>query len=92
MMYRYDADTGDYPKLGDRVKTVRSGADADGIVGVIGGWLDNDRASAMALIALEEPTVDGRTIVCWPVVCLKRTVSKEFEQKWAPFIDKNWTR
>lgn len=88
MMYRYDADTGDYPKLGDRVNTVRSGVDADGITGVVGGWLDADCVTA--LVSLETPMSDGRTIVAWPVVCLKKTVSKEFEQKWAPFVEPDW--
>ena len=87
-MYRYDADTGDYPKLGDRVKTVRSGVDADGITGVVGGWLDADCVTA--LVSLETPMPDGRTIVAWPVVCLKKTVSKEYEQEWAPFIEPDW--
>jgi hypothetical protein len=85
MMYRYDEDTGDYPKLGDRVKTVRSGKDADGIVGIIGGWLND--YGVTALVALEEPMADGRTIVCWPVVCLKKMVSREVEQKSAQFTE-----
>ncbi len=68
-MFRYNANTGDFPKLGDRVEVVNSGLEVDGIKGTIGGW--NGLDYVIALIALDEPMEDGRTIVAWPVVCLE---------------------
>ena len=70
-MFRYDANEGGFPKLGDYVETVRSGEGNDGIKGRIGGWGDLDLV--IALVALDKPLDDGRTIVGWPVVCLKPT-------------------
>ena len=70
-MYRYDANTGGFPKLGDRVEVVNLGEEADGLKGTIGGW--SDYAMLIALVALDKPMDDGRTIVGWPVVCLKPT-------------------
>lgn len=72
-MFRYDANTGDYPKLGDYVQVVRSGEANDGLKGRIGGWGDLDMV--IALVALDQPLADGRTIVGWPVVCLTPVVS-----------------
>lgn len=68
-MFRYNTNTGDFPKLGDRVEVVNSGLEVDGIKGTIGGW--NGLDCVVALIALDQPMEDGRTIVAWPVVCLK---------------------
>ena len=72
-MFRYDANEGGFPKLGDYVETVRSGEGNDGIKGRIGGWGDLDLV--IALVALDKPLDDGRTIVGWPVVCLKPVLS-----------------
>lgn len=68
-MLQYDANTGGFAKLGDRVTVVRSGGPTDGLTGTIGGW--GDYGNYIALVALDEPMDDGRTIVGWPVVCLK---------------------
>lgn len=70
-MFQYDANEGGFPKLGDYVEVVRSGEGNDGIKGRIGGWGDLDLV--IALVALDKPLADGRTIVGWPVVCLKPT-------------------
>ena len=70
-MFRYDANTGGFPKLGDYIEVVRSGIESDGLKGRIGGWGDPDMY--IALVALDKPLEDGRTIVGWPVVCLKPT-------------------
>lgn len=70
-MYRYNANTGDLPQLGDRVEVVLSGGPDDGIKGTIGGWGSED----IALIALDIPKDDGCTIAAWPVVCLKKLES-----------------
>ena len=71
-MFRYDANTGGFAKLGDYVEVVRSGEEADGLTGTIGGW--GDYGMYIALVLLDKPMEDGRTIVGWPVVCLKPTV------------------
>lgn len=84
-MYRYDANEGGFPKIGDRVEVVRSGDEVDGLRGTIGGW--GDYTMVTALIALDKPMDDGRTIVTWPVVCLKPTVSKEVELKWQKVLN-----
>ena len=70
-MLQYDANTDGFAKLGDRVKVVRSGGTTDGLTGTIGGW--GDYSKYIALVALDAPMDDGRTIVGWPVVCLKPT-------------------
>lgn len=77
-MFRYDANAGDYPKLGDYVQVVRSGEANDGLKGRIGGWGDLDMY--VALIALDKPLDDGRTIVGWPVVCLQKAVTEHFNK------------
>lgn len=74
-MFRYDANEGDFPKLGDYVEVVRSGDGNDGLKGKIGGWGDHDMV--IALLILDEPLADGRTVVGWPVVCLKPVLSIE---------------
>jgi hypothetical protein len=83
-MFQYDGNTGGFPKLGDYVEVVRSGDRNDGIRGKIGGWGDHD--CLIALIALDEPLADGRTIVGWPVVCLKE-VRETHEGKWQKAFD-----
>ena len=60
-MLQYDANTGGFAKLGDRVTVVRSGVPTDGLTGTIGGW--GDYGNYIALVALDEPMDDGRTIV-----------------------------
>lgn len=67
-MFRYNANTEGYPHLGDYVETVRSGDFNDGFRGRIGGWGDLDMT--IALVLLDKPLDDGRTIVGWPIVCL----------------------
>lgn len=76
-MFRYDANTGDEPKIGDFVVTVRSGAESDGIKGKIGGW--TGPGNMIALVALDKPLADGSTIVTWPVVCLQKAVVQHFK-------------
>lgn len=77
-MFRYDANTGDEPKIGDFVVTVRSGANSDGIKGKIGGW--TGPGNMIALVALDKPLADGSTIVTWPVVCLQKAVVQHFKE------------
>jgi len=72
-MFKYDGNTGDVPALGDYVEVIHSGTGYDGLRGKIGGW--SDHAQMIALIALDKPMSDGRTIVGWPVVCLKPVLS-----------------
>jgi hypothetical protein len=72
-MFRYDANEGGFAKLGDYVEVVRSGIESDGLKGRIGGWGDLDLY--IALVALDKPLADGRTIVAWPVVCLNPVVT-----------------
>ena len=75
MMFQYNANTGGFPKLGDRVKVFRSGVEVDGLTGTIGGW--GDYSMLTALVALDKPMDDGRTIVSWPVVCLEQILTAE---------------
>lgn len=79
MMFRYDANSGAVAALGDRVETTRSGIDWDGLKGTIGGWGDPDMC--IALVALDNPLPDGRTIVGWPIVCLTPIVTIESLKK-----------
>ena len=74
-MFRYNANKGSFPKIGDYVEVVNSGIEVDGLKGTVGGWGDTDMI--IALISLDEPMEDGRTIVAWPIVCLKKTISEE---------------
>jgi hypothetical protein len=95
-MFRYDANTGGFPQLGDRVKICHTGSDMDGLTGRIGGWGDQNKL--IALVILDKPyenyicrcDTDQVEVVGMPVVCLKKTVSKEVEQKWAPFVEPDW--
>lgn len=74
-MFRYDANTGGFAKLGDCVEVVRSGIEYDGMTGRIGGWGDPDMF--IALVALDKQLPDGRTIVGWPIVCLRQVITIE---------------
>lgn len=95
-MFRYDQNTGDDAFIGDRVKICHTGSDMDGLTGRIGGWGDQNKL--IALVILDEPyetyicgcDTDQVEVVGMPVVCLKKTVSKEVEQKWAPFVEPDW--
>lgn len=95
-MFTYDRNTGDVAFTGDRVKICHTGSDMDGLTGRIGGWGDPDKF--IALVILDEPyetyicrcDTDQVEVVGMPVVCLKKTVSKEVEQKWAPFVEPDW--
>lgn len=73
-MYSYDANTGGFAKLGDCVEVVRSGIEYDGMTGRIGGWGDPDMF--IALVALDKQLPDGRTIVGWPIVCLRKVLTE----------------
>lgn len=68
-MYKYNQDTGEFPKVNDYVEVVNSGSNYDGIRGVFGGWGDN--GSLIGLVLLDNPLY-GQFIVSWPVVCLKK--------------------
>ena len=95
-MYTYDRNTGDAAFTGDRVEICHTDSDMDGLTGRIGGW--GDPAGLIALVILGEPYeiyIHGRDtekveVVGMPVVCLKKTVSKEVRQKWAPFVEPDW--
>jgi hypothetical protein len=67
-MFRYNSNTGNYPRLGDYVETIISHDFNDGFRGRIGGWGDLD--VTIALVLLDNPLDDGRTIVGWPIVSL----------------------
>jgi len=95
-MFTYDQNTGDTAFTGDRVKICHTGSDMDGLTGRIGGWGDNQ--GLIALVILDKPytmytcrcDTDEVEVVGMPVVCLKKTVSKEVEQKWARFTEPDW--
>ena len=75
-MFRYNANTGNVPKLGDFVQVVNSGPEYDGLCGKIGGWTGG--GNMIALVAMNKPLPDGSTIVSWPVVCLEEVVVQHF--------------
>jgi hypothetical protein len=85
-MFQYDGNTGGFAKLGDRVEVVRSGHHSDGIRGKIGGWGDSSDC-VIALVALDEPLPDGRSIVGWPIVCLKKIAEEASEERFLSVFD-----
>ena len=85
-MYRYDQNTGGFPKIGDLVEVVHSGDEhVDGSIGCIGGWGDHD--GVIALVLLDKPLSDGRTIIGWPVVCLREITQDKPGEKWQRALD-----
>ncbi len=71
-VYRYNANTGDYPRLFDRVELVRTGGNYDGRRGTIGGFYDG----TAALVCLDDPLQDGTLVIVMTVVCLDRILDE----------------
>jgi hypothetical protein len=67
-MFKYNQNTGEIPKLKDRVEICRTDSEMDGMTGTIQGWYGE-----MNLIALVAVDTDyaGCGVVSMPVVCLK---------------------
>lgn len=75
---RYDRNTGKLPKLNDYVEIVNSTPEDNGLKGTIHGWHDYDKH--VALITLDQPHKDGRSVISYPVVCLKPIYAVTKEQ------------
>lgn len=73
-MFKYDRNTGNQAKVGDRVEFCHTASSMDGMQGRIGGW--GDYAKLIALVILDEPGYvydhEKLEVVTMPVVCLKQ--------------------
>jgi len=69
--YRYNANTGDYPELGDRVKIVFTNSYYDGLSGTAGGFYED----SAVIVALDDPLEDGSLLIVFTIVCLDKIPS-----------------
>lgn len=76
-MFKYDRNTGNQAKVGDRIEFCHTASSMDGMQGRIGGW--GDYAKTIALVILDEPTYvydhNKLEVVGMPVVCCRKLES-----------------
>ena len=68
-MFRYNKNTGDIPKLDDRVQIINLEGSLLGLTGIIGGGLHDD--SYIAIVILDEIFEEQRAVLM-PVPCLEK--------------------
>lgn len=86
-MFRYNANTEDYPMIGDRVTICNTTGDMDGVTGVVGGWVDYAKMAAIVILTTPYRYPDAREVVAavsMPVVCLTKQQSSDLYSNPAP--------
>lgn len=80
MMFRYNANTEDHPRIGDNVTICNTVSDMDGITGVVGGWVDYAKMAAIVILTAPYRYPEARDAVLavsMPVVCLTKNAGHD---------------